>query len=345
MSSTPEQEQELRETIHAEVIALIKSGKIKLQTQLAPAAADAVVQKAIDAITPTVEAAKENAEKLIKSFKLEIASNTSLTKQVDLLEAGKVVKSMTGLFHCQFPDVLKRVQLNAAVDRGVWLWGAKGGGKTTLAKQVSDALGTVFVPIYGSKTLTDTKLIGYKNASNGAFVEGTVYQAYASEEAQEKGALLFIDEADEGEFLVTLNGLLANKYYRFPNGKIYDRPKRLYIMAAANTVGTGSKDGYRRSVQDGAALDRFTPFKLTYDIALERQVAGCPAVSDWVVKCRKHADKHLQGFTLSPRQHFALAEYVKGGIDPKTAVLEAVLSTVSNDVAAGILSAVGLPEV
>lgn len=260
---------------------------------------------------------------------LEAAAPQQACQEIKIITHDAPTKKVKGLFHCQFADVVKRLQVNAQVKRGVWLHGAAGGGKTTLAIQAADCLNVKFVPIFGSPTLTDTKLLGYTNAGTGDFVKGSIYDAYACPEAQERGALLFIDEADAGEFMIILNALLANDYYRFANGEVLHRPKRFYILAAANTLGTGSANGYRRATLDFASRDRFTPFQLNYDEALETKVAGNPAVSKWVFAARKWISDHIQGGSLTPRTHFATAAYHAAGIADAHA--EAIAPTLSPD--------------
>lgn len=299
----------------------------------APAIAKSEAEKAVAAVNAqiaTIHGAIDTYTTQLKEriTALEKSAPQSACQEVKIITQQKT-KKLEGLFHCQFSEVVKRLQVNAQIKRGVWLHGAAGGGKTTLAIQAAEALDVKFVPIFGSPTLTDTKLLGYTNAGNGEFVKGSIYDAYACPEAHERGALLFIDEADAGEFMLVLNALLANDYYRFSNGEVLHRPKRFYILAAANTLGTGSANGYRRATLDFASRDRFTPYQLNYDEALETKVAGNPAVSKWVFAARKWISDHIQGGSLTPRTHFAVAAYHGAGIPDAHA--EAIAPTLSPD--------------
>jgi len=299
----------------------------------APAIAKSEAEKAVASVNKALEAVKIDLQALHLTHaeriaNLEKAAPQSACQEVKIITQQKT-KKLEGLFHAQFSEVVKRLQVNAQIKRGVWLHGAAGGGKTTLAIQAAEALDVKFVPIFGSPTLTDTKLLGYTNAGNGEFVKGSIYDAYACPEAHERGALLFIDEADAGEFMLVLNALLANDYYRFSNGEVLHRPKRFYILAAANTLGTGSQNGYRRATLDFASRDRFTPYQLNYDEALETKVAGNPEVSKWVFKARKWISEHIQGGSLTPRTHFAVAAYHAAGIAGADA--EAIAPTLSPD--------------
>lgn len=299
----------------------------------APAIAKSEAEKAVAHVSAVVTSCRAQLDSLTDSTMqrltaLEKAAPQSACQEIRIFTPEKT-KKLSGLFHCQFSDVVKRLQVNAQIKRGLWLHGAAGGGKTTLAIQAAEALDVKFVPIFGSPTLTDTKLLGYTNAGTGDFVKGSVYDAYACPEAHARGALLFIDEADAGEFMLVLNALLANDFYRFANGEVLHRPKRFFILAAANTLGTGSKDGYRRVPLDFASRDRFTPYQLNYDEALVTKVAGCPEVSKWVFKARKWISDHIQGGSLTPRSHFAVAAYHLAGIPD--AHTEAIAPTLSPD--------------
>lgn len=299
----------------------------------APAIAKAEADKAVASLSQALknfETQQVSFGEALRSQMAEIAKSNSQApcQEIKIISQHKT-KKLEGLFHCQFSDVVKRLQVNAQIKRGVWLHGAAGGGKTTLAIQAAEALDVKFVPIFGSPTLTDTKLLGYTNAGTGDFVKGSIYDAYACTEAQERGALLFIDEADAGEFMLVLNALLANDYYRFSNGEVLHRPKRFYILAAANTLGTGSQGGYRRATLDLASRDRFTPYQLNYDEALETKVAGNPPVSKWIFAARKWIHDHIQGGNLTPRTHFAAAAYHAAGIPDAHA--EAIAPTLSPD--------------
>ena len=299
----------------------------------APAIAKAEADKAVASVQASIVSARAQLDSLTDSThkrfqELEKAMPQSACQEIRIITT-KETKKLDGLFHSQFSDVVKRLQVNAAIKRGVWLHGAAGGGKTTLAIQAAEALDVKFVPIFGSPTLTDTKLLGYTNAGTGDFVKGSIYDAYACPEAQERGALLFIDEADAGEFMLVLNALLANDYYRFSNGEVLHRPKKFYILAAANTLGTGSQGGYRRATLDLASRDRFTPYQLNYDEALETKVAGNPPVSKWIFSARKWIQDHIQGGNLTPRTHFAAAAYHAAGIPDAHA--EAIAPTLSPD--------------
>jgi hypothetical protein len=299
----------------------------------APAIARTEAEKAVAHVSAGVTSCRAQLDSLTDSTAarltaLEKAAPQQACQEVRIVTT-ETTKKLKGLFHCQFSDVVKRLQVNAQIKRGVWLHGAAGGGKTTLALQAAEALDVKFVPIFGSPTLTDTKLLGYTNAGTGDFVKGSIYDAYACPEAHERGALLFIDEADAGEFMLVLNALLANDYYRFANGEVLHRPKRFFILAAANTLGTGSANGYRRATLDFASRDRFTPYALNYDEALETKVAGNPAVSKWVFAARKWISDHIQGGSLTPRTHFATAAYHAAGIADAHA--EAIAPTLSPD--------------
>lgn len=209
---------------------------------------------------------------------------TSCTQKIEIKE-GASIKTKGGLYHADFSKVFSLVTARNPFNRfpvGLWLWSGAGAGKTHLAEQIAEALKVPFLPIYGGPTMTETKLLGYRNAGTGAYVKGLTYDWYKN------GGLLAIDEADLGESLSCMNSLFANSVYRFPDGEVIPRHPDTYFIALANTNGMGAKSGFRRSVQDVAALDRFNFWEFNYDWKLTKALCGeWPEFCDYVEQVHK----------------------------------------------------------
>jgi hypothetical protein len=276
---------------------------------------DAIREAVIDAIkkgaiTITIPIDKirnvvdERADGVVKELHvyakklLEEARAVASATQTIEVKRGDKVELKKGLYHKDFSKVFSLVTARNPFNHfpvGLWLWGGAGAGKTHLAEQTAEQLGIKYRPIYGGPTMTETKLLGYRNAGNGEYVKGLTYDWY------KEGGLLAIDEADLGESLSCMNSLFANSVYRFPDGEVIPRHPDTYFIALANTNGMGAKSGFRRSVQDVAALDRFNFWEFTYDWKLTRELCGqwpefcdyVEQVHNWVKQQAKETNLHV----------------------------------------------------
>jgi len=218
----------------------------------------------------------------------------------------------------------------------VWLWGCAGGGKTHLARQAAKALDLPFYCAPIDETTTVGKLVGFRNVSNGEFVEGLIYPAY------KKGGVQLMDEIDtNGTAIPSTNSLLANGHYTFPNGEEVERHQNFRLIAGGNTKGSGATAGYTARIRmDAATLDRFAIIKLDYDPGLELALtcgvpttsqpwkAGAPATAEqcelfvkWVQKVRASAGDSV---LISPRASYLGVKALRVGI-PLAEVVDALV--------------------
>ena len=154
--------------------------------------------------------------------------------------------------------------LGAGTD--VQMVGPAGCGKSTMAKQASEALGRKF---YAASALRDEhQLLGFIDA-------GGAYRRTAFRDAFEYGGAFLFDELD-GSYpaaVLPFNGALANRYCAFPDGMVYAHADFI-ALAACNTYGHGADRTYvGRLQQDATTLDRFVTLEVGYDEALETRMA------------------------------------------------------------------------
>jgi hypothetical protein len=272
--------------------------------------------------------------------------------RIEIVGPGGEVKSISGAIHPQVTQLV--AWLNAGVP--AWAWSAAGSGKTHMARQIAEIMGVTPYVISVDPTLTVAKLLGYRNVANGEFVPGFLYQAY------KEGGLVALDEIDTGDpgVIASLNALLSNSHYLFPNNETVERHARFHVLALANTKGTGAIAGYTaRNRLDAATLDRFAVIEIQYDPGLElllstgSGVVGQPwkptnpatvehqvAYTTWVQKVRAQVGNSV---LVSPRASINGCKALRAGI-PMSEVMEAlVFKLVADDTRKRITDTCELP--
>jgi hypothetical protein len=260
--------------------------------------------------------------------------------RIDIVTPTGEVKSLTGVIHPQATQIV--TWLVAGVP--VWAWSAAGSGKTHMARSIAEMLGVTPYVISVDPTLTVAKLLGFKNITNGEFVEGLLYQAYKN------GGLAALDEIDTGDpgVIASINALLSNAHYLFPNGETVEKHPQFYALAMANTKGVGAVAGYvARNRLDAATLDRFAIIEIKYDDGLETVLAtgegsvGVPwqpakpasleeqrAYVQWVQQVRAQVGNSV---LISPRASINGCKALRAGIRGAEVIEALVFKLVADD--------------
>lgn len=346
----------------ADLLAKLLHGRMKTEVQgLDENAVEAIASRVVT--EALLDADKEFAGKLqkhlsngsfpterVKEIVAELTRNAA--HRIEFVTAAGEIKPVDGLMHPQVPQITAWLRANVPV----WAWGAAGSGKTHLARQVAAMLEIEPRVVSVDPTLTVAKLLGYRNVANGGFVEGFLYQAYKS------GGLVALDEIDTGDpgVVASINALLSNTHYLFPNGETVERHPKFYTLALANTKGCGATNGYvARNRLDAATLDRFAVIEIKYDTGLELALAcgqgvpaqpwqhGQPAQLDtqkryveWVQKVRQQVGNSV---LISPRASINGCRALRHGI-PMGEVVEAlVFKLITEDSRKQITNTCGLP--
>jgi hypothetical protein len=225
--------------------------------------------------------------------------------------------------HYMLPLVSKAVNARCHI----WLVGAAGSGKTTLASQVASKANLPFAALSVCSQTTKTDLLGYLDAQG-------VYRSTSFREIYENGGVFCLDEIDNGNanVLAVLNSAIGNDFNSFPD-KVVKRHRNFVVVACANTFGLGATAGYVGRTQiDAATLDRFFFVDMPYDDGLEAHLAGVggvdspiwdaeskqvPNVSAWMDIVKKIRDKVLQlgiKTIVSPRATYLGIALIKQGV-------------------------------
>mgnify|MGYP006274807993 CR=1 FL=1 len=224
--------------------------------------------------------------------------------------------------HPVFPQVFRA----ARAGKHVFLSGPAGSGKTTLAKQVANALERPFYAMGAVKNFAT--LWGYTLA--GVYYPSPFYDAFT------KGGVLLLDEVDGSDenLLLDVNQALANRVATFPGStEPVEAHPDFVAVAAANTIGQGASLQYLgRNALDGATLNRFRFIACPYDEAAERAIADSRGVPpEWTahVQALRKAAASIPGCRLivSPRATYdggeLVAELLAEGVARKAAFEEA----------------------
>lgn len=199
-------------------------------------------------------------------------------RRVEVVTPRQTVK-VDGHVRPEFDSILRTVSAGL----NVMLVGEAGCGKTTLAEQVSAALGLRFAFLSCTAGVSESRLVGrFVPVGEGGRFE---YVAAPFVDFYENGGLFLLDEVDaaDANVLMCLNAALANGHMETPNPAkpIIKRHPDFRIIVAANTYGLGADRQYvGRNQLDAATLDRFVcgTFELDYDATFERSVGHADVV-------------------------------------------------------------------
>jgi energy-coupling factor transporter ATP-binding protein EcfA2 len=192
------------------------------------------------------------------------------------------------LFEGRAHPALKEIlELIAAGERFFMLVGPAASGKSTLARQVAEALKRSYCAFAVTQTVQREDILGVR-AHN--LTAGTVsYKGTAIVETWEANGVICLDEMDRGDAntLCCLNSIEQGALYvprTAEEGGPLARSDKAIIIGTANTFGTGANRVYVGANQlDAAYLDRWYTIEVGYDAAVEHAVCGGDEVAQQTV--------------------------------------------------------------
>lgn len=166
------------------------------------------------------------------------------------------------------PKLLAQCKIGQAGGNWPLMTGPTGCGKTVAAEQVAETLKLPFEHVNCSEGMSETWLWGRQTPMG--FVPGGLWKCFKD------GGVFLFDEADAANDNVwlSINTMLANGHAHNPIcGESAKRHPDFIAIAAANTNGKGGTGAYSgRSRLDGATLNRFSMFEVSYDPELEKEL-------------------------------------------------------------------------
>ena len=232
-----------------------------------------------------------NLQPVLEQLTQQAAANAAApAHQIVVKQLDGTEHNVEGQTHKDFGRILNIVANNIPV----LLHGKAGTGKTTLAKQIAQALGLDFYKQGFAGTKYD--YTGYIDA-NGQRVETPAAKAY------KYGGLLLLDEifASDPQALLAINGMRDGDPVEFAGELIYPH-KDFRLVCADNTIGMGATDGYDRNEQDISFINGLARIEVFADPNIElANCGGDAALLEYYTDLRKAVETCGVSLPISPR--------------------------------------------
>jgi cobaltochelatase CobS len=206
---------------------------------------------------------------LIANVEARIKEEAAKLNPTVITIANRPTVKLSGRLHTKFEKTLRLAVRHSQA----YITGAAGTGKTTLAKQVAEAMSLPFASVSCSAGMSEAHILGRMTA-HGEYLSSKFVELY------ENGGVFLFDEIDaaDANTLLVINSALANGYISVPNrvsNPTANRHENFVCLCAANTVGFGSNEYAGRNILDAAFLDRFAVSKVVvdYDTVLEAEIS------------------------------------------------------------------------
>lgn len=280
--------------------------KAKAEIEVPATSVDAIIGMAIKS---QLQSAKDEVLKMTDAYLDSIGFEKH--KKVIEVKRAELPPVEIDNVHEKFEDVL---EVATAGGINIFLQGKPGTGKSTLPKQIAEALGLDFYQISLHAAIDPSELFGVRYA-DGTYYETPFYQAYKN------GGVFIFDEVDNGNpnILAAMNESLSGDKVTFGNGELVAKHDDFICFGTANTWGYGATAEFvGRMPLDAATLDRFSyKVEIDYDNNLEAKICGNKAWAKVVQGYRANADKKKVKKFITPRASIAGAKMLAKGWSQK----------------------------
>lgn len=205
-------------------------------------------------VMPLVEAKIEEAMQSIEDRVKDVVADAAKRPVIIQIPSVPEVK-LDGTEHSKFKDMVILTMTQPCKDRNVLLYGERGSGKSTAAKQFATKLGLPFGAVSFSAGASESLFTGrFLPSEGGAFKwRPTPFTRLYTE-----GGVFCLDELDKADPQVAtaLNMALANGEIVTTEGEVLKRHESFIAVGGANSL-KFSKVYAAAQPQDGSLLDRF----------------------------------------------------------------------------------------
>jgi MoxR-like ATPase len=274
-----------------------------------------------DGIMPKIDAKVEDAlDGVEERIKAAVAAAAERPIVIKVGEAKEV--KCDGTEHSRFRDMVSTLAALPSADRNVLLFGERGSGKSTAAKQYADKIGLPFGAVSFSAGVSESMFTGrFLPSAGGEFRwRPTPFTRLYTE-----GGVFCLDELDKADPQVAtaLNMALANGEIVTAEGEVLKRHADFVAIGGANSL-RFSKQYAAAQPQDGSLLDRFAMIEWNICPTLLRNVIQSIAGHDKggrILRIRDAvnaalAAKRFTDWSVGMRTARRMAHSTAAGLDP-----------------------------
>lgn len=279
-----------------------------------------------DGIMPKLDAKVEDAlDGVEERITAAIAAASQRPIVIKVGEAKEV--KCDGTEHSRFAHMVTVLAALPSADRNVLLFGERGSGKSTAAKQYADKIGLPFGAVSFSAGVSESMFTGrFLPSAGGEFKwRPTPFTRLYTE-----GGVFCLDELDKADPQVAtaLNMALANGSIVTSEGEVLKRHADFVAIGGANSL-RFSKQYAAAQPQDGSLLDRFAAIEWNICPTLLRNVINGIAGHDKGTRILRIRDavnaalvaKRFTDWSIGMRTAQRMARMAAQGLDPIEATL------------------------
>lgn len=296
----------------------------------------------------TDHAKKEISKEAKKVVKESLGGVERKPIRIEVDVKGEIEK--IDLPHKRMPELIEKA---VGLRKHCYLWGPPASGKSTACKKVAEMLKLDFNFMTVGQYTSKHDLEGFKTPSN-EYADTPLAMSFRN------GAVFMMDEMDNAtsNCLVTLNTMLANDSYSFPdpqNLTPQQAHKDFIFLGCGNSNGSGSSPQFPNRFRfDSSFSDRFCFIHWDYDRKQEQAItlhkakqfgiddATALEFLQYVWKVRDYCENSHPEILVSPRTSFNGIEFLSlETMTQEKAMIDLVFKTTDESTARDILEYVG----